>query len=166
MTVPARPKEFLQPFMGVLHWLAVHYPDATKNWDKFCDELILRDDVESITSGSAPRWHDGDPMLPAKVVFGVFKRKYKVDMLRHYSRQQLRYLARLKNCSLFLIERYGLNYNPFAELLYPHAMVLNNVPPASTTTTPESIIPPTIPSALPSIQSSITNMGKLINMLS
>ena len=74
MTVPARPKAFFDPFMAALHWFAVHYPNVTKNWSAFCDELILQEDDEHIKSDLPPRWNCGDLMLPSNVVMGYIKK--------------------------------------------------------------------------------------------
>ena len=151
MTVPARPAEFLQPFLAALHWFAVHCPDVTKKWSEFCDELILMEDVEHIDSGLEPRWYNGDLMIPAGN-YTVIKRNRKpkrVDILREYGREQLRHLSQLKRKELLLKKRYGSGYNPFITLLHPHPML----PLSYSNSMPEPIIHPALPPP-PSLSSS------------
>ena len=165
MTVPARPKAFLDPFEDALYWFAVHVsPGVTKKWSEFCDELILQEDVQRIDSGLAPRWSEGDLMIPANVLMGRINkdksRSYEVDMLRHYSKQKLRRLSGSRNKKLTLEKRCGSDYNPFNTLLQSNPMI-NNFLLSTTATTPEPIIPtlPPLP-RLSSSSSSSTDMPK------
>ena len=151
MTVPARPKAFLDPFLAALHWFAVHCSDVTKKWSEFCDKLILKEDVEHINSGLEPRWYNGDLMIPAGN-YTVIKRNNKpkrVDILREYGREQLRHLSQLKRKVSLLEKRYGSGYNPFITLLHPHPML----PLSYSNSMPEPIIHPALP-PLPSLSSS------------
>ena len=151
MTVPARPTAFFDPFMAALHWFAVHYPNVTNNWSAFCDELILQEDDEHNKRDLPPRWNCGDRMLPSNVVMGYIKKKFKVDILRYYGREQLRHLSTRKTKESTLKKRYGPDYNPFNTLLQSNPMI-NAFLLSTIATTPESIISPTLP-PLPTISS-------------